>query len=263
MVDGRIAKASQPIESGQTVTLFPEAPLPAAQSAPTIGNAMRVLLQRDDLIVLDKPAGIHSHCGKSSDSAAAFMVRRFGASQNEIGKAGIEAGVAHRLDRDTSGVLLAATSTTCFNQLRSAFREHRVRKHYLALVWGCCAPRLHCDLPLSRRASRVVLARRHDRRLHAETLVETVEVGDHWSLVQAETATGAPHQIRVHLAALGHPLVGDTLYGGAAIDSATRKGHMLHAQRIQTQISSESDEPIDVTAAVPSDFLATLARLRT
>jgi 23S rRNA pseudouridine1911/1915/1917 synthase len=260
LVDGRRAAPSQIVHVGQRITV--QEPLPqvsqdaAFSQSPPVLNDIRIIHQSEDLVVLNKPSGIHSHHGKGACSAAAFMESRFGPGQNEIGPRGMEAGVAHRLDRDTSGILLAATNPDAYDNLRLAFREHRVQKHYLALVWGICPTELRCELPLARRPSRVVVARPHDRGLSARTDVKTLETGPDWSLVLASMSTGAPHQIRVHLAALGHPLVGDAVYGNAAPIGFPRQGHLLHAFRIQVEGLA------DMSCPAPRDFLKSFALLR-
>ena len=159
-----------------------------------------------------------------------------------------------RLDRDTSGVLLAAASDEHYRTARALIAERRLEKWYLALVAGeLHAPR-RIDIALARRHSRVVAARRHDRPLPAQTAVRPVEVGCGWSLVEAYSCSGAPHQVRVHLSLIGHPLIGDRTYGGPP--AVAREGHLLHAMRVRLA------DFADVSAPVPEDFLTAYARLK-
>jgi len=253
-VDGRAALAATPAQAGQSVEISD--PNPIAVTPVDAARPVRILLARGDLLAVDKPAGLHTQHGRSGGSVAEFLERCFPAIV-QVGNRPEEAGTVHRLDRDTSGVLLAATSGEEYRRLRSLFSQGQVVKDYLALVAGRLGGAVVVERPLATRASRVVPASRHERGRAARTVATALETGDGWSLVHARMCTGVRHQIRAHLALSGHPLLGDGKYGGPVLPSAPRGGHLLHAMRVRI------DGELDVTAPVPADFAETYAGLRT
>ena len=250
-VDGAVAGAASLPGAGQVVEIDVPAttPVPHEPSEP-----VRILAAAGDVIALAKPAGLHTQLGRRGGSVAEFLQRCF-AGMAEVGNRPEEAGTVHRLDQDTSGVLLAARSRAEYVRLRALFSGGLVRKEYLALVSGR-AGTLDIDRPLAPRTTRVVPARRRDRARAARTTAQPLEAGPHWSLMHVTMRTGVRHQVRVHLAWAGHPLIGDALYGGPPSPVAGARGHLLHAWRVCV------DGLIDVTAPVPERFLATLAELR-
>ncbi|RMF19661.1 MAG: RNA pseudouridine synthase [Deltaproteobacteria bacterium] len=151
-------------------------------------------------------------------------------------------------------MLLAASSDGDYGQARSWIARGRLEKWYLALVTGELRSPRTIDIALARRRSRVVAARRRDRPLPARTDVRPLDVGRGWSLVEAYSRSGAPHQIRVHLSLIGHPLIGDRVYGGPP--ARARPGQLLHALRVRLA------DAADVCAPIPADFIAAYALLR-
>jgi 23S rRNA pseudouridine1911/1915/1917 synthase len=214
----------------------------------------RTIWSSSDFIVLDKPAGMHSHAGRGPWSLADHLLGEFPA-QGAVGSP-IEAGLVHRLDRDTSGVMLAATNAAAYARLRAEFASHRVTKRYLALVGGAVERRFDVTDALARRSTRVVLARRRDRALRAHSSIVPLEVGAAWSLVEVTIATGVTHQVRAHLSLAGHPILGDAKYGGPPPPPGTRRGQLLHA----FSISLAKDGSFAVAA--PADFVKALSSLR-
>jgi 23S rRNA pseudouridine1911/1915/1917 synthase len=254
-VDDAPARTAASVERGRTVRVLP---LPLEEAAVRGADAdlvPRVLWQSAELIVLDKPAGLHTHAGRSGRSVAAFLANRY-PELRAVGVARVEAGLVHRLDRDTSGVVLAAPTTQAYAALREAFAAHRVAKDYLALVTGRVERVAEIDVSLARRRTRVVAARRRDRSLDARTVVTPLQSGASWSLVRVAIDTGVTHQVRAHLAMLGHALLGDEKYGGPTAPPGTRTGQLLHAQRIVL------DDGRSFAAAAPADFCRALALLR-
>jgi 23S rRNA pseudouridine1911/1915/1917 synthase len=250
LVKGRKASAATHVEAGVTITV-----LPADAEATAAALATRLLWEDVELRVLDKPAGTHTHAGRSSPSVAAQLLHDH-PELASLGRRGIEAGLAHRLDCHTSGLLLAASTTDSYARLRADFAAHRIAKHYLALVAGTLDASFATDAALARRATRVVAARGRDRLLRARSHVTPMEVGRSWSLVEIATSTGAPHQVRVHLALAGHPILGDDKYGGPPAPPGTRDGQLLHARRVVLR------DGRSFTAAAPEDFLRALWSLR-
>jgi len=258
-VNGRIAAASDKPEAGSEV-LVDEAPLQRHAGA-VLGIALGVALEIDvvveseHVIVVSKPAGLHCERGKSAGSVAELLEARYG-DLSWIGDRSEEAGLVHRIDRDTSGVVVVARDRPTYQQLRGAFRCGATRKQYLALVAGRLERAVDVDLPIARLATRMAPASGHAVGMPARTTFEPLDGDDAWTLVLATMNTGVMHQVRVHLAAVGHPLVGDSLYGGPSLDGCTREGQLLHAMRVQV------GDDIDVAIGPPQDFLRAYARLQ-
>jgi 23S rRNA pseudouridine1911/1915/1917 synthase len=250
-VDGRIAGASDTPEAGSEVVVESEdAELRSA--APPL---LCVLVEDEHRLVVAKPAGVHCERGKSAGSVAELLEQRYG-DLSWIGDRAEEAGLVHRIDRDTSGVVVVARDRSTYQRLRRAFRSGATRKQYLALAAGRLECAIDVDLPISRRAARMVPASRPGDGMPARTTLEPLECGADWTLVLATMCTGVMHQVRVHLAAVGHPLIGDTRYGGPQLPGSSRRGQLLHAMRVQ------AGDEIDVSVGPPSDFLEAYARLK-
>ena len=180
------------------------------------------------VVVVAKPAGFHSVAGRTPQSVAEFLAARFPECQ-ALGSP--DYGLVHRLDRDTSGLLIAARTAPAHENLRAAFRDGEAVKHYLALVSGRLDRPRTIGTPLADDSRRVKTASRFRPGRPATTEVWPLRVGSDWSLVLARMKTGVRHQIRVHLASAGHALIGDAVYGEKADKRAgdLRPGHMLHA----------------------------------
>jgi 23S rRNA pseudouridine1911/1915/1917 synthase len=162
-------------------------------------------------------------------------------------------GLVHRLDTGTSGVLIAARTPVAHRDLRAAFRRHAVAKRYVAVVAGTPRAGTIVDEPLAhdpRDRRRMRLARGDERAWPARTVVVAVEPHGTRAIVELEIRTGVTHQIRAHLAHLGHPVIGDALYGGPPGGLAPHR-HALHARRIVLPAPTPAIE-----APIPADLLA-------
>jgi 23S rRNA pseudouridine1911/1915/1917 synthase len=251
-IDGRIASGSEVPRAGSEVVIEEAAPDVAAA---TSANQWQVVWETGRYAVVSKAAGVHCVRGRSRGSLAEQLESRYG-DLTSVGDDPDEGGLVHRIDCDTSGLVIVARERAAWRALRSAFSEARTRKQYLALARGRVRDAQDIDRPLARRGARMAIAGRYDDALEARTRVEPLESGNDWSLVRATIATGAMHQVRVHLAAIGHPLIGDTTYGGPVLCGCTRPGQLLHAMRVQVE------GELDVSAGPPEDFLAAYAQLR-
>ncbi|MBI5503871.1 MAG: RluA family pseudouridine synthase [Deltaproteobacteria bacterium] len=258
-VEGHRVRAGDLVRAGQRIDVAGATPAPATApvtgAAATAAEPMRVLLETPTLLAIFKPAGVHSHRGRSGPTAADFVESVLG-SQAAVGERDQEAGIVHRLDCDTSGVLVVAKTRRGYFALREAFATGQSLKFYLALVDGRLRERFTIDRPLARRARAVVAAGTHDHALAAQTFVEPLDGGADWTLVLASMRTGVTHQIRAHLALAGHPLLGDRLYGHRAAPSGTRAGQLLHAARLRLS------GWVDVSVPAPADFTGAYAALR-
>jgi 23S rRNA pseudouridine1911/1915/1917 synthase len=254
LIDGRRSRRGELVEPGAALTVS-EVALPASVGRTSVLEQPRVIWKQNGILAVNKPAGYHSHRGKQRPSIADFLAGQFPGIDG-VGDSAVECGVAHRLDRDTSGILIAAADRTTFAWLRKAFGDGEVSKDYLALVHGVITCAEVVDTPLARLRSRVRAARRTERSWPARTRIVPLEHGANWTLVRATMETGVTHQVRAHLAMIGHPLIGDRKYGGGSIAGDPGGGQCLHASCIRLPGG------LTLAAAPGGGFLATLAALR-
>lgn len=260
-----VAETAKGIEvrSGETVTVEPfTAPRDQRIRAET-DLALEVAAEGPGWIAIDKPAGVPVHPLREDETgtlANALIARH--PELHGIGEGALRSGVVHRLDVDTSGVVLFATRVDRWQQLRTAFSEHRVEKLYRAIVTGRLDGEGRVTLPLltaRHRPARVRVASEAERSAargvrEATLSWRALEPFADATLVEVRPVTGFLHQIRAIFAELGHPLAGDRSYG-AAEDGTGAARHMLHAAHVAFE---------DVSASAPDaeDFAALLDRLR-
>jgi 23S rRNA pseudouridine1911/1915/1917 synthase len=200
---------------------------------------LRVLCEQGGLIAVDKPAGMPTHpldCDETGTVLGALLARKpaiFG-----VGEGGVLSGVVHRLDTHTSGVLLFALDEAAWAAARQAFMDRRVEKHYVARVHGTPDAPAEIVLRLAHRGPRMRVVTRSGRE--AVTRLRSVRADGETSLVEIEMVTGVTHQIRATLAHLGHPVVGDAVYGPPTEEPR----HWLHARSIHLgSLTVESEPP--------------------
>ena len=218
-----------------------------------------ILYEDSDLIVLNKPAGlvVHPAPGHAADTLVNALLHHCTDLQGIGGE--LRPGIVHRLDKDTSGVLVVAKNEAAVASLVAQFSAHTVRKEYLALVWG--RPRKPAgtvDLPIGRHPIHRQKMAVTGKGRAALTHYETMAAGPLAALLRVRIETGRTHQIRVHLAQLGHPVVGDTTYGRArpglppGLDIPRQ---MLHAHVLEIAHPRDG-RACAFTAPPPADFLA-------
>jgi 23S rRNA pseudouridine1911/1915/1917 synthase len=235
-----ITDPSHRVKPGQRFAIEVPAPAPAAPRAQPL--ALKILYEDDDVIVVDKPAGmvVHPAPGNPDATLVNALLAHCGASLSGIG--GVKRpGIVHRLDKDTSGVMVAAKNDAAHAALSRQFAERRIERLYRAVVWGVpvraageIAGAIGRD-PRNRKRMAVV-AKGGKPALTRYRVIRRL-AGGRASLVECRLATGRTHQIRVHMAALGHPVVGDAVYGvrrgrrhgGPLAAAATLGRHVLHA----------------------------------
>ena len=262
-IDGRTARKGDLVRGERVVEVELLAPLTVALVAET-DPAVPVLAEDPSFVALDKPAGRPSHALRSTDrdTIANFLAARFPECV-AAGGSSLEAGLVHRLDTATSGVILAARSKQDWHALRRQFREGTIEKRYLAVVSGAitrpgeiCRP--IAPHPRSRR--KVLVLGDGERSSGAKTALtryRPLAAGREVTLLEVEIPTGRMHQIRAHLAAIGHPVVGDVIYGAGEIPEGR---HLLHAARLAFR-HPRSAERVIVESLPPADFLHALRRL--
>ncbi len=239
-VDGRRVKKSYIVSVGDRVTLEKTPGLVDFYAAPDSGLALDVLVETDGYVVVDKPAGVPTHPLKEGElgTLAGALVARY-PEMRDVGYSRREPGILHRLDNDTSGVVLAARDQTTFERLREQLQEGQIEKRYLARCQGSVPAPIVIDTPIAndpRDRRRVCVCKdpREIKRLRAQpaqTEILTSTPAEHGSLIEVRANNARRHQIRAHLASIGHPLLGDTLYGGPPLAPPNR--HLLHALSIQ------------------------------
>ena len=244
------------------VELSAEATVDHAQTPPEPQSelALTVAYQDAAVVVIDKPAGMASHPLKAGErgTVANFLAAAFPECLTAHPAAPREAGLVHRLDIDTSGLLAAARTPAAHEGLRAAFAARVVDKRYLAAVFGPLADEGEIELPLAHApgdARRMVACGSDDEATRlkaraARTSFHVLERRGEASLLRVRIDTGVMHQIRVHLSAVGAPILGDALYGGLAIAKLSR--HFLHASALGFQ--SPAGSRVDLESPLPADL---------
>jgi 23S rRNA pseudouridine1911/1915/1917 synthase len=218
---------------------------------------LRIVHLDEDLAVVDKPAGLVVHPAPSH--AGPTLVSELG---DLLGGGDPERpGIVHRLDKDTSGLMVVARGPGALAALQAAVREREVERRYLALAGGRLASRTGTiDAPIgraTRRRTRMAVAGAASRE--ARTHFEVLELLPRETYLEARLETGRTHQIRAHFAAIGHPLVGDATYGGKDPYGLGRQ--FLHAHRLAFR-HPRTGAPLDFTSPLPPDLAATLEAAR-
>jgi 23S rRNA pseudouridine1911/1915/1917 synthase len=216
LVDGTPVAKSRRLETGDVIELLGEPEAAAGPPGPE-SVPLDVRYDDDDVIVIAKPAGLVVHPG--AGHAGGTLVNGLLARYPELVDVGDRArpGIVHRLDRDTSGLLVVARSAVAYDALVAALERRELERRYDALVWGRLdAPRGVIDAPIGRSASRRTRMAVRDDGREARTVYEVVRVFDQplVSRLDCRLETGRTHQVRVHLSAIGHPIVGDNAYRG-------------------------------------------------
>ena len=279
LCDGRTAKVSQRLRGGERITVLGpfEAP-PLRAFAEEI--ALDVVYEDEDLAVINKPSGMMVHAGagatddeRNRGTLVNALLHRFG-QLSEMGGA-VRPGIVHRLDRNTSGLMLAAKNDSAHRRLAAQFAGRQVHKTYLALVHGALKSEAGTiNSAISRDVQRRIRMTTHraDGRVAVShwRVVERID-GPYgkFTLVEVRIETGRTHQIRVHLSSIGHPVVGDTLYGAPREIKPVRAGgeatglarNFLHAYRLEFS-HPRSGEAMSFSRGLPPELEEFAGRLR-
>lgn len=261
LVDGRRPVKSLRLTGGETVTV--ELPDPQPTEVCPEDIPLDVVYEDDDVIVVDKPKGlvVHPAPGHPNGTLVNALLHHCGSSLSGIGGV-LRPGIVHRIDRDTSGLIIAAKNDFAHQKLASQLQDHTLARTYECIVAGNLkeesgtvdAPIGRC--PADRKKQAVVP---HGRR--AVTHWEVVARYPGFTHVRCRLETGRTHQIRVHMAYLGHPILGDTVYG-AKKPVPGLQGQCLHAVGLRF-LHPRTGKPVELSCPLPEEFCRQLRRLGT
>lgn len=258
LIDEKPVRASHLLRRGEAVEVSPAELVPLKAEAEEL--PLEILYEDRDVIVVNKAAGmvVHAGAGHSRGTLVNALLHRFGPLSLVNGE--LRPGIVHRLDRDTSGVLVVARSDKAHQALAKQFQDRTVEKSYLALIHGRMkAKQGRVETPIARdpvRRTRMTAKLSSGRS--AVTEYKVLEEFERMTYLAVQIGTGRTHQIRVHLASIGHPIFGDRLYGAPASHLGR---FFLHAHRLGFRLPS-TDEWITVESPLPEELASVLEELR-
>ena len=270
LVDGRVRKASYRVQAGETISV--SVPPPESAVAQPEKIPLDIIYEDENVIVVNKPAGmvVHPAAGHSGGT----LVNAVLAHTPNLNVGGVERpGIVHRLDSETSGLIVVAKNDAAMRDLQAQFKARRVHKTYLALIVGQIKPpRGKIDAPIGRdpkhRQRMTVIPIPHPPSLIGKggrglgrdsvTIYRTIANFDGYTLIEALPQTGRTHQIRVHLAFMGFPVVGDAIYGKKK-NSLGLARQFLHAWKLA--LTLPNGRPANFTAPLPEDLQTVLEEL--
>jgi 23S rRNA pseudouridine1911/1915/1917 synthase len=281
LVNDQHAKPSLHLRGGERIQVLGSAEAPSLRAMPE-DIPLEVLYEDDDLAVINKPAGMMVHAGAGSSDDARnrgtlvnALLHHFGSLSQVGGEA--RPGLVHRLDKDTSGLIVVAKNDEAHRKLALEFAQRRAKKTYIALVHGWLKQD-HGTVQTSISRDRIRRTRMTTRRVGGRAAVTHYQVGrkldtifGKFSLLELKIDTGRTHQIRVHLASLGHPVVGDTLYGAPRLVKSRNSKHpleqelslsrnFLHATRLELA-HPRTGKVLSFSQPLPRGLLEFLERL--
>lgn len=265
-VNQEVVKANYKVEGSESIQVA----IPFEETLDIIGQdiPLDIVFEDDDLLVINKEVGmvVHPSKGHPSNTLVNALVHYLGSNLSESDE-GIRPGIVHRIDKDTSGLIVVAKNNFAHQKLADQLVDHSMGRTYVALVNGLIeSPSGTIEAPIRRDSNnRIKFTTDHDGK-YALTQFEVMESFQHNTLINVELKTGRTHQIRVHMEFIGHPIVGDPLYrqgvGQMKGQLATLDdGQFLHAQSIHF-IHPRTDEQMSFTTALPDKFELVLKTLR-
>ena len=267
-VNGKVGKKGDRLADGDELVFEGSEAWLATAPLPDASLDIPIAYEDSALLVVNKPGGMPTHgfSGRDRLTLANFLLARF-PKLTSVGSSRWEPGLVHRLDRETSGLIVVAKTQAAFENLKSQFRRRLVQKIYLALVWGITPAEGLIDIPLAHDT-------RDKRRMRAINRPGLTK-GSGWkaitryrrigrsrglSLLEIEMESGVMHQIRAHLAVVGHPIVADTLYGAGQRDNFGLLRHFLHAYKL-TLLHPNDGGSLTIEAELPKELSDLLVRL--
>jgi len=267
LAEGRILLAEKAVDDGARKVKLGEVytidvPPPAPTEVLAEDIPLEVVFEDEHMIVLNKPAGVvvHPAAGHASGTLVNALLHHSRGSLSGIG--GVERpGIVHRLDKDTSGLMVVAKNDAAHQALSAQFADRSLSRTYLAVVWGMPIPPTgRIEAPIGRDPKNRQRMAVNERGKAAATRYEVLTALKGAVLVRCNLETGRTHQVRVHMAHLGHPLVGDPVYGGRRKAPFGFARQALHAAGLKL-IHPESGEKMEFSAALPSDMLELIEAL--
>jgi 23S rRNA pseudouridine1911/1915/1917 synthase len=271
LINGKTAKKGDRLKAGDALSFRGPAHWLASEPLPEAQLRVPIVYEDSSLLVVNKPAGMATHgfSGRDRVTLANFLA----AERPEllgVGESRWQPGLVHRLDRDTSGLVLVAKTQAAFEHLRLQFRRRQIKKKYWALVWGItdaegviAYPLAHDPRDKRRMRAMVGASPRLGKEKLWKALTRFCKLSGSrgLTLIEVEMETGVTHEIRVHLAAIGHPIVGDILYGSESSETFGLRRQFLHAARLKFR-HPEDGRTMEVEARLPEELLGVLKRLR-
>ena len=254
-VNGRVAKAGLKLNAGDRLTV--SLPPPPATSLLPEAIPIKIIYEDDDLLVIDKPAGLTVH--PAPGHLAHTLVNAILSHLPRLPDTGDwqRPGIVHRLDKDTSGVMLVAKNSAAHLNLSGQFKDRSVEKTYLVLVRGHLTSEdgiIEAPIGRDRRHRQRMAVVAEDKGREARSKYHVVDYVGDYSLLEVKPETGRTHQIRVHLAAIGYPVVGDRVYG---VESPHLSRQFVHAHKIGFRLPS-TGEYVEFTSSLPPDLAQAL-----
>ncbi len=273
LVNTKPQKPSYKLRSGDRISVHIPPPVPTRILPESIN--LDIIFEDRDFIILNKPAGlvVHPAAGHSSGTLVNALIHYCPDLEGIGGEQ--RPGIVHRLDKDTSGLMIVAKNATTHNLLSQQFKDRRIKKQYLAIISG--APTNdngRIDLPIGRhQVDRKKMSTRSARGRLSVTAWRVIKRYRGAAMIEADLITGRTHQIRVHFQAIGHPLIGDPVYGNKRILRqhlgpqnplnhllTSIRRQMLHAHRLILK-HPQSWQPMTFTAPIPQDMIVLLNQL--
>ena len=261
-LNGKTASKSDKVKIGDIVEItYPE---PVSSEAVPQDIPLDIIYEDDDLLVVNKPKGmvVHPAAGNPDGTLVNALLYHCGDSLSGIGGV-VRPGIVHRIDKDTSGLLMVAKNDAAHLKLSEQIKEHSFTREYEAVIIGHLKEQKgSIDAPIGRsKNDRKKMAVTELNSKNAVTRYEVLEEYPGFSYVRLRLETGRTHQIRVHMAYLGHPLAGDGVYGGRNAERIMEGGQCLHARKIGFKHPT-TGKYMEFTSPLPEYFTKFLEKLR-
>ncbi|MFZ2975511.1 MAG: RluA family pseudouridine synthase [Candidatus Moraniibacteriota bacterium] len=261
LVNGKEIKPSHTLKEGDVVEIMKHETCNMKQKG-IISNPeikLEIIYQDENIIAINKPAGlqVHPSTKKEQDTLVNGLIYKFPEIKNVGDEPENRPGIVHRLDKDTSGIMLIARNQKTFLELKEKFKNHEIQKTYWALAHGKLENKKGIiDKPLARarnyKKQTIANAKTQTKIRSAITEYEVLEEMEKYSLLELKPKTGRTHQLRIHMSSLGHPIVGDEKY--KLRNTKTEENvmrHLLHAKKINFSLNGKNFE---FEASLPDDF---------
>lgn len=256
LVDGKEIRPSYILKENDEVEINVEEK--NKKLVPNKNIKLEIIFQNKDFIVVNKPAGLKVHPNNfdETDTLVNGLISKFPEMEN-VGEEKLRPGIVHRLDKDTSGLMVVARNQKTFEELKKKFQGREVEKKYVAIVCGHLSNKEgKIEAPIARamnyKKQKIAQGRVRGKIRPASTFYKVLKNLENFDLVEAQPKTGRMHQIRVHLASIGHPVAGDEKYGRKEFKNlSSAKRQMLHAQELKFNLGGQD---YNFSAEPPADF---------